>query len=299
MIRNVGLARIALVLGFPLLGGFLAAAVQAQSIAVDPTRAVRQIMGATIAYRESKGVASLTVNPQLMQAAQLYADYQARTNTTGHTADGRSVRDRIVATGYPPCFYAENVYEYWSSPNVSNVVDVGVAAMNFWKNSPGHEQNLRDPRAKHIGVGMAGWTHGTRHYFKVVQVFADDCKPAPSTTPTPIPAPSSDVLKPGGSAAAAAIRARMAACQSGFVWRVARPSDLVCVTPDSRARVASENLTAATRIQPGGGAYGPNTCRSGYVWREAFAGDLTCVTPAVRSQVRWENATAAVRVLGL
>src|SRR5262249_11321211 len=34
------------------------------------------------------------------------------------------------------------------------------------------------------------------------------------------------------------------ACKSGYVWRVARPTDLVCVTPKSRERVAEENRTA-------------------------------------------------------
>src|SRR6516225_6440243 len=42
-------------------------------------------------------------------------------------------------------------------------------------------------------------------------------------------------------------------CKSGFVWRVARPSDLVCVTPESRERVREENATASQRVQPGGG----------------------------------------------
>ena len=85
------------------------------------------------------------------------------------------------------------------------------------------------------------------------------------------------------------------ACKSGFVWREARPDDLVCVTPESRTRVAQENRTAASRVQPGGGSFGPNTCLSGFVWREAFDGDVVCVTPEVRTLVREENSVAASR----
>ena len=85
-------------------------------------------------------------------------------------------------------------------------------------------------------------------------------------------------------------------CKSGYVWRVARPSDLVCVSPQSRDRVAQENRSALTRIQPGGGPYGPKTCRSGFVWREAYAGDTVCVTPQVRDLVRQENQLASSRV---
>lgn len=83
-------------------------------------------------------------------------------------------------------------------------------------------------------------------------------------------------------------------CLQGFVWRVANPNDLVCVTPESRSRVAQENATAASRVNPQG-AYGPNTCIAGYVWREAFQGDLVCVTPQVRTLVRQENELAANR----
>jgi hypothetical protein len=112
--------------------------------------------------------------------------------------------------------------------------------------------------------------------------------PIPPVAPqpvTPVPLPSKNALP------ASAFN-----CAVGFVWRVARPSDLVCVTPDSRARIAEENRTAAARVQPGGGAYGPNTCRSGYVWREAFSGDLVCVTPQIRALVAQENQLGASRL---
>jgi hypothetical protein len=93
-------------------------------------------------------------------------------------------------------------------------------------------------------------------------------------------------------------RAEDATCKSGYVWRVARPSDLVCVTPESRSRVAEENRVASSRIQPGGGASGPFTCLPGFVWREAFEGDIVCVTPEVRTLVREENRVAASRRVG-
>jgi hypothetical protein len=84
-------------------------------------------------------------------------------------------------------------------------------------------------------------------------------------------------------------------CKSGFVWREARPSDHVCVTPDSRRRVAQENRTAASRRDPNG-AYGPASCKQGFVWREAFESDTVCVTPEVRAEVSEENRVAATRM---
>ncbi|HKQ30419.1 MAG TPA: hypothetical protein VJS66_03950 [Burkholderiales bacterium] len=77
-------------------------------------------------------------------------------------------------------------------------------------------------------------------------------------------------------------------CQQGFVWRLARPTDYVCVTPASRTRSANENA-AANSLRDPKGAYGPNTCVNGYVWREAFAGDVVCVKPEIRTLVRQEN----------
>jgi hypothetical protein len=85
-------------------------------------------------------------------------------------------------------------------------------------------------------------------------------------------------------------------CRSGYVWREARPTDYVCVTPESRDRVRQENAVASSRVNPQG-AYGPNTCLSGFVWREAYEGDVVCVTPEVRATVGQENATAASRTL--
>ena len=268
----------------------------AQQIPIDVSRVIRPIVGETDAYRAGRGVPPLVQSVPLMQAAQQYAEFLARTNTTGHTADGRSVRERIVATNaYKPCFQAENVFEYWSQPNVPVPPTVVSAAMQFWKNSPGHEANLRDVRARHIGVGVAAWTHSGRHYYKVVQVFGDDC--AASSAGLPIPPYSSDIYVPGKRGGADAIRLASAApCKQGFVWRAARPNDAVCVEPQSRARVAAENRSAIFRVQPGGGAYGPNTCLAGYVWREAFSGDTVCVTPAVRTLVREENRMQAMRV---
>ena len=84
------------------------------------------------------------------------------------------------------------------------------------------------------------------------------------------------------------------ACASGYVWRVARAQDLVCVIPASRDRVAQENRTASQRWNRAG-ASGPKTCVSGYVWREAFDGDTVCVSPQRRAEVKKENQLAASR----
>jgi hypothetical protein len=84
-------------------------------------------------------------------------------------------------------------------------------------------------------------------------------------------------------------------CKNGFVWREARPSDHVCVTPATRQTTWDENALADSRREPNGGPYGPNTCKQGFVWREAFDGDVVCVTPDRRTQAKADNAAAAER----
>lgn len=113
--------------------------------------------------------------------------------------------------------------------------------------------------------------------------------PSPSDQPPSLPTqPSPSAPQPGPAPDAPA------RCLSGFVWREARPTDYVCVTPESRALVRQENASAPSRWDPNG-AYGPNTCIAGFVWREAFDGDTVCVTPARRAEVKEENRLAPTR----
>lgn len=82
-------------------------------------------------------------------------------------------------------------------------------------------------------------------------------------------------------------------CMSGYVWREARPSDHVCVTPQTRAEVARQNRDAPRFWV--NGAYGKHTCVQGLVWREAFKGDDVCVEPRVRDEARRDNELGAQR----
>jgi hypothetical protein len=85
-------------------------------------------------------------------------------------------------------------------------------------------------------------------------------------------------------------------CKAGYVWRMARPTDKVCVTPQTRTLITKQNRAAA-RLWVAG-ASGNHTCVQGYVWREAFPGDDVCVFTQDRKQVRLDNAKAASRRVG-
>jgi hypothetical protein len=87
---------------------------------------------------------------------------------------------------------------------------------------------------------------------------------------------------------------RRGVCVQGYVWREAFPGDKVCVRPQTRAQAGHDNRFAASRVQPGGGPYGPDTCRQGFVWREASPNDHVCVPPVVRSQTARDNKQASM-----
>jgi len=106
----------------------------------------------------------------------------------------------------------------------------------------------------------------------------------PAGSAAPVKPTPPGVLTPGPSAGRSALSSAFT-CKPPFVWREARPTDLVCVTVNSRTTVADENRNAAQGVEPGAA---PN-CRSGLVWREAFSGDIVCVSPQRREQVREEN----------
>ncbi|WP_353199566.1 hypothetical protein [Sandarakinorhabdus sp.] len=98
-----------------------------------------------------------------------------------------------------------------------------------------------------------------------------------------------------------------ARCQAGFVWRLVRPDDLVCVLPQVRAQVRADNQLA---LQRRAGGFRPSLCEPGtpcrepvqriaclpgFVWREAVADDVICVTPAARAQAQDDNRNARRR----
>jgi uncharacterized protein YkwD len=202
---------------FSLVLGVVAAClprpVSAQQFEI-PASAKAAIIGATNAYRQTKGLPPLSENANASEEAQAYANYLARTARQGHSADGRSPFQRLRASGAKFCkFRGENWHESWTRPSPASPAAAVAAAMTFWKHSPGHERALRSASTE-IGVGVAGWRHGKQWYYQEVQVFidtsclepvqtasndgadqADQAPPLPERKPTP-PLPDRNPSRP-------------------------------------------------------------------------------------------------------
>ena len=101
--------------------------------------------------------AALTWNDKLALAAEAHSQDMAAKNYFSHTsADGRTLADRVNATGYAWSSLGENIAAGYSGVN---------AVMDGWIASPGHCANLMNAGFAEVGVvcvpGAAGDTYST------------------------------------------------------------------------------------------------------------------------------------------
>ena len=97
--------------------------------------------------RSDRGLGSMNYDARLDVAAENYAIEQSQISGLSHTGvDGSSVYDRIVATGYNPKGWAENLAKGYQSQ---------AQVLQAWINSPGHNRNL-NADLEDFAIGVAG-----------------------------------------------------------------------------------------------------------------------------------------------
>ena len=128
-------------------------------------------------YRKDKGAAAVKTNSALTKAASSYAQYQAKHNKDGHTADGKTPVQRMQAAGFKGCHFAENVFAYSASRSLGSNYHKALAQMahKAWLKSSGHAANMRDKKSKLVGFGFGYAKHGNMHVYKAVQNFGALC----------------------------------------------------------------------------------------------------------------------------
>jgi uncharacterized protein YkwD len=119
----------------------------------DLPKAEIAIVQMTNAFRREQKLGSLSPNKKLAAAARAYAGYLARTGTLSHSADGRSMDDRVRAQGYRFCWLAENLSFRRDSKGFATSALAGTVIAG-WKNSSGHRANMASPNVTEIGVGV-------------------------------------------------------------------------------------------------------------------------------------------------
>jgi uncharacterized protein YkwD len=128
------------------------------------------------AYRTSHGLAPLTVDSRLTEAASYQAKYMARTGDYSHTnLDGRTLADRVRAAGYPFSWAGENIHLY--DPTVRRTMgidrvyqpsELAQYYLDGWKVSPEHNAILLSREPINIGVAMASDSAGRVYVSMVV-----------------------------------------------------------------------------------------------------------------------------------
>lgn len=104
---------------------------------------VQQLIELINQARADVGRAPLTVNQQLMNAAQGHSLDMACNNFLSHSgSDGSWIGDRLVNAGYPNSYYLE-------------VIAIGLPqdAMNQWRSDPEHWDAVLNSRVTEIGAG--------------------------------------------------------------------------------------------------------------------------------------------------
>lgn len=111
------------------------------AVRLDSAAATRILNG----YRTSHGLKPVRLDPTLTVMAQRQANAMVASNSLSHDAGG-SFRSRVHAAGLNSGRAAENIGGgYYSTEE----------AFTGWKQSSGHDANLRMPEATRFGIALA------------------------------------------------------------------------------------------------------------------------------------------------
>lgn len=129
---------------------------------------INEIVSLTNSYRQQNGLAPVTLNSQLSNAAQTHTQNMALQDFVNHTGtDGGTVAQRVSNTGYGWSLVAENI-----AAGYRTAADV----VQGWIDSPGHRENLLNASVTEIGVGyyfLENDTGNTNYNYYWTQVLAD------------------------------------------------------------------------------------------------------------------------------
>jgi len=129
--------------------------------AANLAAAERTLLCMTNVYRVANGRQPLTEDPALFRAARKHSEYQEATGQLGHDdiGDGTPTQ-RAQAEGFDCGGPFDCVGENVMRSNFPGYTPDEI--LQGWKNSPGHDQNLKDPNYVTAGMGLAvGGNNGT------------------------------------------------------------------------------------------------------------------------------------------
>lgn len=168
---------------------------------------VEALLQDTNAQRQALGLTSLTLNPQLSEAAaHKAADMFAKNYWAHNSPTGTTPWDFITASGYTYVVAGENLAKNFSTSQ---------AVVNAWMASPTHRDNIVKPSYKDIGFAVVNGTLNGEETTLVVQMFGSSTE---SLAAKPV-APKAPVV------VGQALATEQPAVQSAVVPPVTAPSE--------------------------------------------------------------------------
>jgi uncharacterized protein YkwD len=128
----------------------------------------QSIIERTNDFRKVQDRSEVTINASLTKAARYYAEFMAKEDKFGHSADDQHPADRAKKHGYNYCLVLENIaYQF----NLAGFKSDKLAKefVEGWQHSPGHRKNMLDPDVSDTGVAVA-YSEKSGHYY-AVQMF--------------------------------------------------------------------------------------------------------------------------------
>ena len=113
--------------------------------------------------RRAKGLPPFIQDAELTQVARAFSDDMLVRRFFDHTTpDGVSFDERIADRyRHRVRLMGENIW-YASGYNVAKIQQVAKEIVDDWMSSPGHRENILDPRFTHLGVGVSTRNHTIR-----------------------------------------------------------------------------------------------------------------------------------------
>jgi uncharacterized protein YkwD len=186
----------------PALGATAACTPGAWPAADDGLAA--QVVAQVNQYRAGLGLATLTVDATLSDAATWKARHMAQYGYFAHDDPAPPVARSAYARALDCGYSAQGAW----GENIAAGQPTAAAAMAAWINSPPHRENLEFPSFRAIGVGVAadaaGQLYWVQDFGSVVVAAATTPPPAPAppappppvTPPPPLPPPPVPVVPP-------------------------------------------------------------------------------------------------------
>jgi uncharacterized protein YkwD len=113
--------------------------------------------------RQAKGLPPFIKDVELTQVARAFSDDMLVRRFFDHTTPDGVTFDERLEERYPHRvrIMGENIW-YASGYNIGKIQKVAKEIVDDWMSSPGHRDNILDPRFTHLGVGVSARHNSVR-----------------------------------------------------------------------------------------------------------------------------------------